>query len=479
VNAATVPTRGLHFHGNAALLTSQVVQQSLWSKPSGPEVLTVDEVTRGLKRAVESTFPKVSVEGEVVSAKPSSAGHLYFTLQGRNAALSCVMFRSAVSRLVRPPRDGDHVICTGGVELYERRGSYQLVVKALRQSGEGELLAELEALKKRLHAEGLFDPARKQSLPRFPRRIGIITAHTGAAVRDIVKSVHSRFPVPLLLAAAKVQGVDAATQLRWALEALSSVSDIDVIVIGRGGGSIQDLWSFNDEALARAIAACPVPVVSAVGHEIDTVLTDLVADARAPTPTSVGLLLVPDMADLQHHLATRQQQAQRALANQLRHMRQGLASLARRVADPRRLIRDRMQRIDDASRRLERAIERRIIDTRRRLQTAQRRLDQVHPLTRLARERAALDAVAARLPRGIERALERDRARLQRLEARLQAMSPTRVLQRGYAIARTKNGAVIRSHDDISPGATVEVLLGVGALEATVTRSIPSDEESP
>jgi len=446
------------------------MQQALWD--DRPGVRTVDQLTAELKKLVEGAFPEVSVEGEVVSCRRASSGHVYFDLKGRNATLPSVLFRSAAYRMYRPPQNGDRVICTGGIEIYPPHGRYQLVVRFMRLAGEGELLAQLDALKRKLHAEGLFDHTRKRPLPKLPRRVGVVTSPSGAAIADIIKSVHARFPVPILLAGAPVQGDDAPPRLIRALQAVAHVRDVDVVVIGRGGGSLQDLWAFNDERLARAIAGCPKPVVSAVGHEIDNMLSDFVADARAATPTGVGDLVVPRLDELLDYLDGLQRRGGLGLRRTLEHARGRLTALSGRLTDPRRLMRERWQRLDDLDGRLRRALTVRRRDAANRLRALSGRLTVVHPLARLKREGTSLSAAQARLGRAMTTQLERYKARLATLTSRLQAMSPKGVLSRGYAIVRRQDDAsVIRSHAQAAAGDAVEILLGVGTLDATVDHS--------
>lgn len=434
-----------------------------------PGVWTVDAVTRELKHLIERGFAQVSVEGEVISCRPSHAGHVYFTLKGQRANLPSVMFRSTAQRLPRALRDGDRVVCSGAIELYEPHGRYQLVVKWVRLGGEGELLAALEALKRKLKAEGLFDPGRKRPLPRFPTRIAVVTSPTGAAIRDVITSVHLRFPVPILVVPAPVQGVGAVARLIGALNAAAQVPDVDVIVLARGGGSLEDLWSFNSEQLARAVAACPTPVVSAVGHEIDTVLSDLVADARAATPTSVGELLVVDGADLRLGLGRSTARLGRAIRARLRHARTQLDGRRRALIDPRRLLRERRLRIDELELRMRHALARRLQVDRGRLDAALRQLRVLHPTARLTRARETVDACSARLRRAWRQQIAGQRARLAALRGRLDGLSPMGALDRGYAIVRREgDGLVVRSPSDVTHGDALAILVRGGTLGARV-----------
>lgn len=434
-----------------------------------PPIRSVDELTAELRQILESTFREISVEGEVVSCRRATSGHLYFNLKGQRATLPCVMFRSAAWRLKRPLKDGDRVICTGSIEVYPPQGRYQLVVQWLRLGGEGELLAALDALKRKLAAEGLFAAERKRRLPMVPRRIGVVTSPTGAAIQDVLRSIHQRFPARVLLAPAPVQGEGAAGRLIRSLQTLARVSDVDVIVIARGGGSLQDLWAFNDEGLARAIAACQTPVVSAVGHEIDTMLSDYVADVRAATPTGVGELVVPEQLDLLDRLDALRQRAARGLRSTVSAARARLSTAKARLGDPRHLLRERWQRLDELDGRLTRAARQQLRQARERVSELRRRLIRVHPEARLRRERDALQRARTALARAWSARLDRAHRELRHLRQRLIAYSPQGVLDRGYAIVRRETDrTVIRSHTEVETGAAVEILLGHGTLDATV-----------
>lgn len=438
--------------------------------PEGRRVRSVDEVTLDLKRTIEAGFRRVWVQGEVVGCRPASSGHVYFNLKGREATLPAVMWRNTAARLTRPLRDGDQLTCQGDVEVYAPQGKYQLIVTAVELAGEGALLAALEALKKKLYAEGLFAPERKRPLPHWPRRVGLVTSQTGAAVRDLVRSIHALFPARILIAHAAVQGEQAPASLVAALGSIASVEDVDVIVIGRGGGSLEDLWAFNDERLARAIAACPKPVVSAVGHEIDTPLSDYVADVRAPTPTYAGSLVVPSFDDLSTQLTDLGQRLGRGLLTTTSHARSRLKLTAARLRDPRRLVRERWQRLDDSDARLRHAIARRLSERRTRLEQLRVRLEAAHPARRLAREHERLDVLTERLARAIRLWLDRRRTALTARQSTLAVLSPTASLGRGYAIVR-KAGRVVRASGEVQPGDAIEVLLHQGAIDAEVRAS--------
>jgi len=373
------------------------------------------------------------VEGEVSKATYHGSGHLYLTLKDETCSLDAVMWRSGVRRLGFRLERGQRVQVRGTPTIYDRGGRYQLIVEAVRDAGLGALLRALEALKAKLAAEGLFDGERKRPLPRLPARVGVVTSRTGAAVADIVGTIRRRAPgVAVVLSAARVQGPGAADEVRDALARLVAQADCDVVIVGRGGGSVEDLMPFNDEELIRAVAACPIPVVSAVGHEVDFTLCDLAADVRAKTPTEAGEFVVPEVARLREEVA---------------------ATLARGTSALRGILRGHALDLSEAERRLHRC----------------------HPRTRLERDRAALQRLDDRLRRLAGRRVEQERSQLVALGGRLDALSPLRVLDRGYALARRpETGEVVRDAATLSPGASLIIRLARGELQARVTGVTPS-----
>jgi exodeoxyribonuclease VII large subunit len=367
------------------------------------------------------------VQGEISNFSRPGSGHLYFTLKDDRAQVRCALFKQKASYLRFTPRDGMQVLARGRLTLYEARGDYQLVLEHLEEAGEGALQQAFEALKLRLSAEGLFAPERKRALPRFPRHVGVITSPRGAAVQDVLSVLARRFPLMAVdVLPVPVQGQGAASEIRAMLESAAASGRYDVLLLTRGGGSLEDLWAFNDEALARAIAACPVPVVSAVGHEIDFSLADFAADLRAPTPSAAAELLVPDATDLAARLA------------QLRH------------------------RLDAAMARRQNALS-------QRNDHAMLRLQALRPQMRLERGRHRLALLQSRLEVSMRRRLERGGANLQGLARALNSVSPFATLARGYAIVRDPaTSAVIRRADQCQAGQALDVQLGEGALRVSV-----------
>jgi exodeoxyribonuclease VII large subunit len=398
--------------------------------PGAPaRVLRVAELVGALRALVEDVAGRVWVVGEISNLRRAASGHLYFTLKDDEAQLRAVLFRSDAERVPFAPADGLEVLVFAEVTVYGARGELQLRVRELEPRGQGALRLAFEQLRARLAAEGLFEAARKRPLPPLPRRIGVVTSLHGAALRDVIEVTGVRWPsVPLLVADARVQGPGAEYEIVEALQLLASRPDVDVILLVRGGGSLEDLWPFNGETVARALARCPVPVVSGVGHETDLTIADLVADARAPTPSAAAALALPD---------------RRALLE--------------------RLARDR--------RRLRGALAGRLAQARARLEARLGALHRASPAARLAARRGRLARDAARLDAALQRRVARAAARLSLAAGRLDSLSPLAVLGRGYAIARrADDGRIVRGPDDVAEGDALTVRVAEGVLDATVTR---------
>jgi exodeoxyribonuclease VII large subunit len=420
----------------------------------GPPVLSVGEFVEQLRDFFDTEVGEVLIEGEVGSLHRSRPGHLYFDLKDDDAQLRCAMFRRSAQRLNFDPEEGMRVRARGRLDLYPARGTLQLIVEELKPAGEGELRAAFERLKQTLLAEGLFEPEHKQPLPSWPKRIGLVTSLAGAAVHDFLRGLRRRGAgVDVVVFDARVQGEGAWRELTRGLQAFDAREDIDVIVLARGGGSLEDLWNFNAEPLVRAVFAAETPVVSAIGHEVDFVLTDGVADVRAATPTAAAELVVPDSLEFQRTIAALESRL-------LRSQRHQLEQLASRVEVLRRGLVHPARRLAELGRR-----------------TAQARLRLV-AATRAAHAHAdaRVGAASGRLARASRAAIERRRARLGALGGRLDALSPLAVLGRGYAIARGEAGGILRDASDVRSGEAVDVRLARGRIEATVTAVHPEDE---
>ncbi len=419
-------------------------------------VLTVAELTEQLRAALEERFPAVWVEGEISNFRLYGSGHAYFTLKDADAQLRCVLFRNRGRRIKFEPADGLHVMAFGSVEVYAQRGEYQLVVELLEPRGLGALQLAFEQLKARLQAEGLFDQARKRELPRFPRKIGIVTSPSGAAIRDMLRVIGRRFgDLHIVIAPCRVQGEGAAEEIAQGLHDLNALGDVDVIIVGRGGGSLEDLWAFNEEVVARAIAGSKTPVISAVGHEVDFTIADFVADLRAPTPSAAAELVV------------REKQA----------VVDALDDLARRLHHAaRRPLSDLERRVDETTLRLRRGTHAEWRRAAHRVELATAALRASSPVARVANGRHRLERLDARLRNEIRHALARSRHRLGETVGRLGSLSPLAVLGRGYSLTRTVEGRIVRSARQVKAGDDVRVLLHEGTLDCRVSAAKEQDD---
>ncbi len=441
--------------------------------PPAPKVYGVGELVRAARLTIESRFSDFRVEGEISGFKRSGPGHLYFTLKDGEAQLDCVMFAREAARLKVPIDEGLQVRCRGRLTIYEGRGKFQMSVTEAEPAGAGALAVAFEQLKKRLNAEGLFAAERKRPIPFLPRRIGVVTSPQGAVIRDIVRVAERRFPVPILLAPAVVQGDGAAAQILSALRRLQTVSDVDVIIIARGGGSMEDLWAFNDEALARGIAACRVPVISAVGHETDFTIADFVADLRAPTPSAAAERVVPVLSDLQAEIAVIRRRLHRGATAHLADRRLRLERMRGRLGEPRRLLDEKRQRLDDLVNRGASLLRVALSRRRQGLRAVETRLFLAHPQRRIADQRTALSQIKQRLHTAGVVGLTRRRLMLSELRAKLEALSPLQVLDRGYSVARLPDGRVLGSVAHAVPGQDFRITMRDGEVEARVTGTKP------
>jgi exodeoxyribonuclease VII large subunit len=438
---------------------------------SGAEVVTVAELDRRLRRAVEAATGAFWVEGEVTSLKQAASGHAYFCLKDErdDAVIDCVMYRFDAQRAKKHLVDGARLQVWGRATVWAPRGRLQLVGNFARPAGKGALLEALEALKQRLLAEGLFAPERKRLLPADPRVVGVVTSAHGAAFHDIRTVAFRRGHVKLVLAPAQVQGEAAPESIVAALDLLERYPGLDVAIVGRGGGSGEDLQAFNDERVVRRVARFRVPVVSAVGHEIDITLTDLAADVRAATPSQAAELVVPD-GRVRHEALVRQALAlRRAQRSRLDVERARLSHLKSSLGDPRFILIERQQDLDELRQRLARRIERRLQRERVLLATLERRLSSRHPQSVIGRAQSELGPLAVRLRAAEVRRLARARSELAERAGTLDALSPLTVLARGYAIATKPDGRALRSAGEVTLGESVLVRLASGRLTAHVT----------
>jgi len=451
--------------------------------PIANDVLSVVEVSRQIRTLLESSFPRVRVEGEVTGLHKASSGHFYFSLSerdpsGSNVKLDCVVYRHSRAAAGLDLRDGQRVICAGRLTAWGGASRYQLSVDSITESGIGEMLRRLEELRRRLAAEGLFDESRKRPIPAMPRRIGVVTSLRGAAVRDIVRTLFARFPTRVLLVDSLVQGEGAAEALARGIELLNLVPDVDVILLGRGGGSLEDLWAFNEEVLVRAVASSRVPVISGVGHEVDRVLTDEAADLRAATPTAAAAVACPSMQELRDRLRQARERLDAAVLRQVETSAQRLDEWDLRLSRiPERVLQGPRLALQTVGQRLDRLPSRLLEPHRHHLGLARTRLQALHPIRHLQQERRHLDLVGERLRAAGQRLLEPRQSLLARMFARLEPLSPLRPLERGYALVRRPDGTLVRRAADTAAGEGLEVWLGEGTLEVLVQRTLPDRPE--
>jgi exodeoxyribonuclease VII large subunit len=431
----------------------------------------VRELVAHVRELIEQKYSDVWVEGEISNYRPAPSGHVYFTLKDADAQLPVVLFRRQALLLRFRPEDGLHVLVRGKVSVYDQRGQMQLVAETMEPVGAGSLQLAFEQLKQRLKAEGLFDAARKRALPAFPRTVGIVTSAAGAVIRDFLNIVGRRHSaLNVLLCPASVQGEAAVSEIVAALECLNDSGMVDVIVVARGGGSLEDLAAFNSEGVARAIAASRVPVVSAVGHETDFTIADFVADLRAPTPSAAAELITEAQHKIAERVTDQQHRLQRAAHFQLMQARQRLTriSMARAEIRMTTILHRMEQRLDDASQRMETAVLGGIRADQRHVTELGAAVLRQDPRRRLAHAAQHVSAARARVHHTMERTLNDARARMQSLHARLHTLSPLAVLDRGYALVLDEGGTVVRSAAQVSAGDRLTTRLSDGAFTSRV-----------
>lgn len=438
-------------------------------------VLTVAQLNQRVRTLLEGGFPLLWVRGEISNLSFAPSGHVYFTLKDAQAQVGCVMFRSRAQLLGFRPEGGQRVDARARVTLFEAGGRYQLQIESLRPAGQGDLHARFLALRDRLAAEGLFDPASKRILPSMPRRIGIITSPRAAALRDVVTTLRRRAPqMDLVVYPAAVQGEDAPRQLVAALKTADQRGECELLILCRGGGSLEDLWCFNDETLARTLRALATPVVCGVGHETDFTIADFAADLRAPTPTAAAELSSPDTAALLQALKSKHRRLQFSLEKRLQQAAQQLDQAARRLRHPAEKLRQARKRLRELVQRMSASVARRQRESIHGFELARRRYRRLGVRERLvARASATLTQLAERLSRIHRSRLDQRRVRLEQLAARLRALNPGAVLERGYAVVSTADGRVIADATGVELNSRIYVNLRNGCLESTVNNKTP------
>jgi exodeoxyribonuclease VII large subunit len=432
-------------------------------------IFTVSQLNRRTKQLLETHLPLIWVSGEISNLAKPSSGHWYFSLKDSQAQVRCAMFRNANQRVKWAIDSGQQVLIRARVSLYEGRGEYQLIAEHMEPAGAGLLQQQYEALKAKLNAEGLFDPSLKQPLPKFPQHIGIITSPTGAAVHDILSVLKRRYPIaPITIFPVSVQGDNAATEMIHALQKAQGSSDCDVLIIGRGGGSIEDLYAFNDETLARTIAQCAIPIVSAVGHEVDYTIADFVADQRAPTPSVSAELIAPDMNEWQQVVDRYQLRLLDQHQRMLQKQRQRIHFLRQRLRHPGERIRAQRQQLHYVEQALGQSINTCLQRQHSTLKQQQLLLQKHHPKTLLQTNSSTVRALALRLQQAMSNntALKRQQF-LQQVNV-LHAISPLTVLSRGYSITSQEDGTIIKSQTDVHIGDEISTKLADGYIKSTI-----------
>jgi exodeoxyribonuclease VII large subunit len=441
-----------------------------------PAVMSVSELTRGIRMLLEETIGSVWVEGEISNLRRQASGHQYFTLKDEGAQLSCVLFRGNAARSVVRLADGVAVRLLGEVSVYEARGNYQLIVRQVQAQGQGSLQARFEALKARLQEEGLFDPEQKQAIPKFPRVVALVTSPTGAAIRDMLNILGRRAPwLRVLVFPVRVQGAGAEEEIAAAVRVLNEwekrgIPRPDTIVVGRGGGSLEDLWNFNEEVVARAIYESVIPVISAVGHQIDFTIADFVADLRAPTPSAAAELLAPDAAELKRHFESLKKRLATRVATVLDRQDQFL-TLARKGAlahEPQRRLRDAEQAVDEMEMRLRESARDWTERELERCRSVGLRLERLHPVRQLAEVEHRLALISQRLRQGVKHRLESLVEWTRGREDSLRILGPQSVLSRGFSYTLNAAGQVIRSPEQVTEGEELLTHLEHGVVKSVV-----------
>jgi len=435
-----------------------------------PHIYTVSALTREIRDRLETYFSLVWVSGEVSNLRQPLSGHYYFTLKDAGAQLKAVLFKGNHQHMRVKPQEGSQFLCRGRLTVYEPRGEYQLVVDYLEPLGQGALALAFEILKTRLKDEGLFAPELKKPLPFLPGKIALVTSPTGAAVKDFLRLLRQRYPnVEVLIYPVKVQGAEAAGEIAQALNDLSACPGVEVIVLARGGGSLEDLWPFNEEVVARAIHRCPIPVVSAVGHEVDFTIADFVADKRAPTPSAAVELVVPDKAELNRRLARLGATLAGAMARRRDMARQHLGLLARGLPDVRRALMDLRLKVDEKAEVMVRRARRAVAHQDQALRLATSRLVLLSPRRTLTSARQRLAQAAQRLGQDFRRSQTERRRHLEYGRNQLDQLNPLAILARGYAVAiRLPQETVIRDATLVPAGAAIRVRVAHGRLDCEV-----------
>ena len=469
-NTSTLPQEGI----NEKAADEAGKSEAKSAGKTAPQVLSIYELNKWIKNILEGEFPLVWIKGEISNFKAHTSGHYYFSLKDSKAQISAVMFRGFNQQLKFKPHDGMEVLVRGKVTVYEPRGNYQIFAELMEPVGAGALQKAFEQLKEKLQAEGLFAPERKRSLPALPHHIAIVTSPTGAAIRDMLNVLGRRYRgARITLIPAKVQGDQAPSEVVAGIESANRMRDVDVLIVGRGGGSIEDLWAFNDERVARAIAASRVPTISAVGHEIDFTIADFVADLRAPTPSAAAELVVQNAEDLQNKIRNGERSLQASFNRQIQMLKQKINLLARALIDPARMQQDMSQRNDDLMIRLELSVNRYLSEHIMGLEILTHRLGTPEAL--LGRSRVRIETLQARIQTQMQNLLQRRTQSLKAYFSLLDSLSPLRVVERGYSIVKAE-GQIIKDSKSLKLGQEIQVRFAKGEALAKITQLLAKKE---
>ncbi len=449
-----------------------MMNQSYTSSTPQREILTVSQLNRRARQLLETHMPLMWIEGEISNFARPSSGHWYFTLKDANAQVKCAMFRNRNQSVRSVPQQGQKVLIRARVSLYEGRGDYQAIAEHMEDSGVGELQQAFEALKHQLHHEGLFDPSYKKPLPALAKHIGVITSPTGAAVRDILQVLRRRFAgIPVSIFPVAVQGAEAAPQIVRALGTANRLSSCDLLIVGRGGGSLEDLWPFNEESVARAIFASRIPIISAVGHEVDITIADYVADLRAPTPSAAAELSTPDGNDMLQQFAGYEVLLEESMERRLERHQEKLSSLAARLQHPGQKLQAQAQHLDNLEIRLQRVIQNQLQQQQLRIQHLQTQLHNQTPSRKMQNMHERLSLLQLKLDQGMQQKLRDSQQSLGKAAALLDSVNPLSILQRGYSVTTGANGEIISNAQTVKLGETLTTRLANGSIESVVSKA--------
>lgn len=446
------------------------------SLPSSPPIFTVSRLNQTVRQLLEMEMGQIWLSGEISNLSQPSSGHWYFTLKDDRAQVRCAMFRNSNRRVTFRPQNGQQILMRATITLYEPRGDYQLIAESMQPAGDGLLQQQFEQLKQRLQEEGLFDPTHKKPLPSPARCVGVVTSSSGAALHDILNVLQRRDPsLPVIIYPTAVQGVDAPMQIVRAIELANQRKECDVLIVGRGGGSLEDLWSFNDERVAKAIFASQIPIVSAVGHETDVTIADFVGDLRAPTPSAAAELVSRNQTELMRQMLSQQQRMEMAMDYYLARHQQRFTRLNHRLQQQHPQLRLARQNtlLLKLRRRLDEAVQTRLRLAERQQERLSQRLNQQQPSARIQRNQQRLAQIHNRMEQLIQRQLSSNRERFGALCSQLEGVSPLATLSRGFSVTQSPNGSVLKSVKQVNNGELLKTRVQDGWIESTVIAIAP------